>query len=337
MFSVGDKVFSNSLNMEGIVNRIDGKMIDVYFEKYHLCIGVERKELVIIEKTTNERELSRTKEMHAKSTKFSFDGDYDVLFTEEKLSISRFIEKLNNYRNPWTNELKYSWVINLLIGNDLLMRNSNDTLVPTENGTKKGIEREYCYIGNNKYSLVNFYNRFAQEYILKLILDSQYDTDSFEVEDIIEEQKEEIERVVENPFQQFYDELLKLRLSLKTGYKNLYYVIPESSLYEVYLNMPTSITELFQINGLAEKRIENYGNQLLGIVNKYIELKEYSKPDINRTLDVVGNIGSFWTKEEEQKLIEELNSGLSIKEISEIHQRSKGAIRSRIKFIFGNK
>lgn len=327
MFSIGDKVFSNSMNMEGIVNSINGKMIDVYFEKYHITIGTERSDLVIIEKTTNERELQRTIDAHKKSANFSLDCDYNLLFSEEKLSITKFIEKLNHYRNSWTKELKYHFVVNLLIKNDLLVFNSNKVVIPTTKGKNNGIERDYCYIGNNQYTLVNYYDRFAQELVLKLILDSQYDVCDTELE-VIDEEKE---TVVSNPFQNFYDDLLELRLSLKKGNQKLLYVIPEDTLYEIYLKMPNSLFELFHIDGLAEKRIAKYGNQILEVVNKYIELKEYSKPDINRTLDDVGNIGAPWSKEEDEQLIQEINNGLTPKEISKIHQRTSSAIKSRIK------
>lgn len=40
--------------------------------------------------------------------------------------------------------------------------------------------------------------------------------------------------------------------------------------------------------------------------------------------------GARWTEEEDAKLVEEYNSGLSIKEIAEIHERSNGAILSRL-------
>lgn len=330
MFSIGDKVYSNSMNMEGIVNSINGKMIDVYFEKYHISIGTERSDLIIIEKTTNQKELLRTIEGHKKSTNFSLDCDYEVIFTEDKLSITKFIEKLNHYRNPWTKELKYREVVNLLVTKELLTFNSNNTVVPTQKGNNNGIEREYCYIGNDEYRKVNYYNRFAQELVLKLILDSQYDDEPNNDLVILEEEKE---GVTDNPFQSFYNDLLALRLSLKQGNQKLLYVIPESTLYELYLKMPISLLELYRIDGLAEKRIEKYGNQILEVINKYIELKDYEKPEVNREPDDVGNIGAPWSKEENDQLIEEINSCLTIKEISKIHQRTSSAIKARIKKI----
>ena len=38
-----------------------------------------------------------------------------------------------------------------------------------------------------------------------------------------------------------------------------------------------------------------------------------------------------WTEEEEERLKEEYQSGMKIKEISEVHHRSEGGIRSRLK------
>ena len=38
-----------------------------------------------------------------------------------------------------------------------------------------------------------------------------------------------------------------------------------------------------------------------------------------------------WTKEEDRQLIREYESGKTTKELSEIHKRTKGAVRSRLK------
>ena len=38
-----------------------------------------------------------------------------------------------------------------------------------------------------------------------------------------------------------------------------------------------------------------------------------------------------WTKQEDARLIDEFNQGLTIKQIAEIHNRKTGGIRSRLK------
>ena len=49
----------------------------------------------------------------------------------------------------------------------------------------------------------------------------------------------------------------------------------------------------------------------------------------------LSNIGSKWTPEEEQQLIEELGEGNSYDEISEIHGRTVKAIEARINLMIG--
>ena len=38
-----------------------------------------------------------------------------------------------------------------------------------------------------------------------------------------------------------------------------------------------------------------------------------------------------WTKEEDQRLTRDFEEGKTVKELSEIHKRTQGAIRSRLK------
>ena len=172
MFSVGDIVYSKSLGCTGVVEKVSDDIITVRFKELFSSIGVLREDLNILEKTKNETELLKTKQQNKNDNSFSIDCDYDKLFTEASLSLTKFVQKLNNYRNKWTEELSYSWVKKLLIKNGYLYYNEYDTLVPTEKGMLIGIERK-AYYANNTYQHANFYDLCAQERVLKLILDNK--------------------------------------------------------------------------------------------------------------------------------------------------------------------
>lgn len=62
------------------------------------------------------------------------------------------------------------------------------------------------------------------------------------------------------------------------------------------------------------------------IRNKAIELKLLRRKSAEEE-----NIGARWTEEEEQNLSKEFISGLSIKEIANIHKRRYGGIRARLR------
>ena len=67
-------------------------------------------------------------------------------------------------------------------------------------------------------------------------------------------------------------------------------------------------SELYEMSVYFERRL------------KMIKQQEIDNP----------NRGQKWTHEEDEQLLSEYNSGKSVKEISEVHCRSVGAIRSRL-------
>jgi hypothetical protein len=62
-----------------------------------------------------------------------------------------------------------------------------------------------------------------------------------------------------------------------------------------------------------------------------LELKSIDRSEISRTKDEREQIGSKWTLEEEEQLIEEFGNGMKISEIAELHSRTPGGIRARLK------
>lgn len=150
-------------------------------------------------------------------------------------------------------------------------------------------------------------------------------------EPIIEVKKEASPLIVnQEKCQKFYDSLLEYRRS-KTKFGNSYYVLPEETIYSIYKEMPLTLEELIDIKGIGEIKLEQYGEDLISIINKYLELKSIDRPEISRTKDEREQIGSKWTPEEEEQLIEEFGNGMKISEIAELHSRTPGGIRARLK------
>lgn len=174
MFSGKDKVYSLILNVEGEVAYIDddGTIWVKFVNKEKLQPSIP-DDLELLEKTTNEKELEKTRQRHLKSDKFSIDCDYNRIFSEKRISLSRFVNKLNEYRNSWTKELKFWWVCKLLIEYGYLTENEYKEKVPTKKGEDVGIIRRKYYKDQTNYGYANFYELTAQRMLFKLILDNQ--------------------------------------------------------------------------------------------------------------------------------------------------------------------
>ena len=93
-------------------------------------------------------------------------------------------------------------------------------------------------------------------------------------------------------------------------------------------------------------RQNKYGEQFVATIKAFLE--EYPETDHSKqnNAEVAGNFVEFkslllingmekgyqpWSNEEEQRLREEFHEGLTVKQISNIHQRTHGAIKSRLK------
>ena len=109
--------------------------------------------------------------------------------------------------------------------------------------------------------------------------------------------------VLKRKFQNFYDDLYDLRNKHNTIYKELFYVLPEAVIYDIYLQQPLDEDDLINISGIGETRLENMGDDILYICNKYIELKNLVKPPVARKEDKYQQIGTKWTDEEDNKLV----------------------------------
>ena len=153
------------------------------------------------------------------------------------------------------------------------------------------------------------------------------------------------------------EELLKALQRLRYNISAREYVaasalFSDSTLRDLCRILPRNKKELAAVDGMGLFKANRYGDQILQLIRLIApppkeekEMAEKKKPEKQST----GEKGAFaaykdkiiakgsteayqpWTKEEDQQLTREFEEGKTTKELSEIHKRTTGAIRSRLK------
>lgn len=136
-----------------------------------------------------------------------------------------------------------------------------------------------------------------------------------------------------------YNALLVVRLMIakKRGVP-AYVIFSEASLREMCEKLPVTSKEFLKISGATQTKLDRYGEKFMRVIREHITKKSEKecKKEKAYSIDEIrasGLAGAYekWTDEEVMQLIREYNSGLDIKSIAEIHGRTTGAIRSRLK------
>lgn len=134
-----------------------------------------------------------------------------------------------------------------------------------------------------------------------------------------------------------YNALLVVRLTIakKRGVP-AYVIFSEAALREMCEKLPTTDQEFLQISSATQTKLDLYGKKFMRVIREHIANKQKNKKEKTYSVDEIrasGLTGAYekWTDEEVMQLLQEYNKGMSIKTIAEIHGRSKGAIRSRLK------
>ena len=102
-----------------------------------------------------------------------------------------------------------------------------------------------------------------------------------------------------------------------------YIIFNDSTLAALVQNPPGNLGALRSIPGLGDVKIERYGDALL----------ELLRPHASQDPSAAGAMGTAWTSEEETLLLQRIQQGVSIKQLASLHQRSTGAISSRLKHL----
>ena len=124
----------------------------------------------------------------------------------------------------------------------------------------------------------------------------------------------------------------------------------DSTLRDLCRILPKDKKQLAAVDGMGVFKANFYGDQILRVIRLFSPTTlEKSKEKKHTSNGMSAKDSSFaaykdkvigaghteayqpWTKEEDQQLIREYESGKTTKELSEIHKRTGGAVRSRLK------
>ena len=150
---------------------------------------------------------------------------------------------------------------------------------------------------------------------------------------------------------ELFELLRKLRLSIarEEGLPP-YIIFSDKTLIDMSINLPTDKRAIMNISGVGESKYEKYGERFIEAIRTFMEdhpeaVTSIGESDIaekthnslpdrveyNRRKNRPDGAGAAWTEEEDRQLDAEYNSGMRIPEIAKVHDRTNGAIRSRLK------
>ena len=122
-------------------------------------------------------------------------------------------------------------------------------------------------------------------------------------------------------------------------------IFSDATLNDMCRKMPMTDDEFLSVSGVGANKLEKYGEEFLGVIREYVSEK-YEVVEVEDTpaeeqeyknymekVKAEGYSGAYgpWTEDEINRLKEEYASGMTVKQMSDIHGRTKGAIRSRLK------
>ena len=149
-----------------------------------------------------------------------------------------------------------------------------------------------------------------------------------------------------------FQALQKLRYEISSReYVAASALFSDSTLRDLCRIIPKDKKQLAAVDGMGVFKANRYGDQILGVIrlfsptasgNKnaekkkagsHISVKDGGFAAYRDQVIEAGHTEAYepWTKEEDRQLIREYESGKTTKELSEIHKRTKGAVRSRLK------
>lgn len=127
----------------------------------------------------------------------------------------------------------------------------------------------------------------------------------------------------------------------------------DSTLRDICRTLPQDRKQLAKVDGMGVFKAGRYGDDILQLIRHYMPEQRKKSPknagktknsskhssgeggfkDYKDRVIARGSTEAYqaWTKEEDRQLIREHEDGKTIKEMSEIHKRTPGAIRSRLK------
>jgi ATP-dependent DNA helicase RecQ len=156
-----------------------------------------------------------------------------------------------------------------------------------------------------------------------------------------------------------FEELRELRLEIaREEAVPPYIVFSDKTLIDMCVKLPDNKKKMLAVSGVGEAKYVKYGERFLRAVEEYrgkhpeavlsidnedIDRNEsstgksssskspFDRAAYNRSMNRPDGAGASWNEEEDLRLDEEYESGMKISEIAKLHDRTCGAIRSRLK------
>lgn len=149
---------------------------------------------------------------------------------------------------------------------------------------------------------------------------------------------------------ELFEKLRVLRLQIAREESMPPYIIfSDRTLIDMCMKMPRTREGMLRVSGVGEAKYEKYGERFIKAVTAFMDehrgavtgIKDedtavnvkdsFDRVEYNRKKNRPDGAGTSWTDEEDKRLDEEYNSGMKISEIADIHDRTNGAIRARLK------
>ncbi len=148
---------------------------------------------------------------------------------------------------------------------------------------------------------------------------------------------------------ELFDILRRLRLTIaREEGMPPYIVFSDKTLIDMSVKAPHDRSSMLGVSGVGEAKYEKYGERFIEAVKAFknenpgavtsirddgdvTENISFARVSYNRKMNRPDGAGASWSEEEEKKLDEEFNAGMKISEIAKIHDRTNGAIRSRLR------
>lgn len=127
--------------------------------------------------------------------------------------------------------------------------------------------------------------------------------------------------------------------------KPAFIVMSDKTLLAIAQAKPTSINDLLLVSGIGPSKAQLWGERIIDVVKDYCEESgEDKRPVVSQPTSmsymdrqklIHNQAYQPWTKEDDEKLVQMYGQGFSEKDLAEEFGRGLGAIKSRLKKLFG--
>ena len=97
----------------------------------------------------------------------------------------------------------------------------------------------------------------------------------------------------------------------------IYMVLPQKTMYDLVEQLPVTMKELKEIKGFGKKKVQKYGEEIIGIIRNYLQVNHLNKIDVELPEDELTKKTISKRKGQTQRLsLEMFMQGKTIEEIA---------------------